>query len=69
MAVVLKRLMGEGGAGLDSSNGLDNLWAVLNALVAAHQAEVTQFNQLLADVIAHPVATTAAALTSKVTAE
>jgi hypothetical protein len=74
MAVVLKRATGEAGAYLDSSAGdaKSTLHDVLKALVDAHQETVAQFNLLRTSVTgasAFPITTTAAALTSKVTAE
>ena len=49
MAVKLKKLMGEAGAGIDESHGTDRLYDVLEALVDAQNAMVTSHNQLLAD--------------------
>jgi hypothetical protein len=73
MTVKLKRLVGEAGAGLDSSVlGADRLYDVLNALVDSHVDLVTQFNQLKADVLAasaFPITTTATSLVKKVELE
>jgi hypothetical protein len=71
MAVTLKRLIGEGGAGLDDSMGFSNLYDVLKALAQSQADLVTQFNQFRTDYNATiPVQpTTAAALTTAVTVE
>lgn len=69
MSVVLKRLVGEGGAGIDDSMGFDNLYDVLKALVDAHTDLVAQFNQFRTDYNATTTPTTATALTVGVTAE
>ncbi len=73
MAVVLKRLMGEAGAGLDESSGKDTLLDVLTQLVTEHNALVASHNQLITDydgetVAAHS-ATTAAPVTAEITVE
>ena len=71
MAVTLKRLVGEAGAGFDRSMGFSNVYDVLKALAQAQADLVTQFNQFRADYNATvPVQpTTAAALTTAVTVE
>lgn len=72
MAVKLKRLVGEGGAGMDDSSGADNLYDVLKGLVSHQDDVITQFNSLRASVVAgaaFPIVVTAVALTAKVTAE
>lgn len=69
MAVTLKKLVGEGGAGLDDSMGFDNLYDVLKALADSQNDLVTQFNQFRADYNASTVPTTATDLTSAVTVE
>jgi hypothetical protein len=69
MSVTLKRLVGEGGAGLDDSMGFDNLYDVLKALVDAHVDLVAQFNQFRTDYNASTSPTTATALTVEVEAE
>ena len=69
MAVKLKRLVGEAGAGLDESHGTDNLYDVLKALADAQNDLVTQFNQFRADYNASTTPTTATDLTSAVEVE
>lgn len=71
MAVTLKRLVGEGGAGLDDSNGCDNLYDVLNALVTQVGALTTSLNQFIADYndVTPVQPTTALAVTTQITAE
>jgi len=69
MAVTLKRLVGQGGAGMDDSMGHDNVYDVLKGLVDAHQQTVAQFNQLKADFDASSTPTSATDLSSYVTAE
>lgn len=49
MAVKLKRLVGNAGAGIDESHGTDRLYDVLAAMVATQNDLVAQFNQLKAD--------------------
>jgi len=49
MAVKLKRLVGNAGAGIDESHGTDRLYDVLVAMVATQNDLVAQFNQLKAD--------------------
>jgi hypothetical protein len=62
MTAILKKNLGDGGAGLDSSQGSSTLYDVLNAVITDSKATisevnavsgstsvVTQFNQLLAD--------------------
>ncbi|NNL18785.1 MAG: hypothetical protein HKP37_08615 [Boseongicola sp.] len=66
----LKKLVGDAGAGIDDSQGFDNLYDVLKALAETQNALVAQFNQLLAD---HNTATdpdsSATAVTAGVTVE
>lgn len=70
MTVKLKRLVGEAGAGLDSSVlGADRLYDVLKALVDSHVDLVTQFNQFRTDYNATVAPTTATALVKKVELE
>ena len=59
MAVKLKRLMGEAGAGLDESHGFDVLYDVLKAVADTQNDLVAQLNQLKADHDAATVPTTA----------
>ncbi|MHA1572424.1 MAG: hypothetical protein ACTSX8_00365 [Alphaproteobacteria bacterium] len=72
-AVALKKLIGEAGAGLDSSSGKDNLLDVLTQLITEHNALVVSHNQLIVDYDAETVAshtsTTAAAITGEITIE
>lgn len=49
MAVKLKRLVGNAGAGIDESHGTDRLYDVLKAMVTTQNDLVAQFNQLKAD--------------------
>jgi len=49
MTVKLKKLLGDGGAGIDESHGTDRLYQVLEAMVTQLNNQATQFNQLLAD--------------------
>ena len=69
MAVTLKRLVGDGGAGIDDSMGFDTLYDVIKALADAQNDLVIQFNQLKADHNSSTAPTTAADLTSAVTVE
>jgi len=49
MTVKLKKLLGDGGAGIDESHGSDRLYQVLEAVVNTQNALVTNFNALRAD--------------------
>jgi len=69
MAVTLKRLVGNAGAGLDESHGTDNLYDVLKGLVDFQADVVTQFNQLKADHDSSTTPSTATDLAVEVTAE
>lgn len=69
MAVKLKRLMGEAGAGLDESHGFDVLYDVLKGLVETQGDLVAQFNQLKADHDAAQVPTSATDVTAGVEVE
>jgi len=69
---VVKRFIGEGGAGLDDSNGSDNLYDVVHAMADQLNAMTVQFNQFLADYNHSPSAThptTATSVTSQVSVE
>jgi hypothetical protein len=72
-AVTLKKLLGDGGAGLDDSMGIDTLRAVLVKLITEHKNIMTQFNQLRTDYNAETAAahtaTTATAVSSSITVE
>lgn len=63
MAVKLKRLLGDGGAGIDQSHsGEDRLYTVLEAVVNTQNSLVEEFAQFRADVLAagaFPITTTA----------
>lgn len=63
MAVKLKRLLGDGGAGIDQSHsGEDRLYTVLEAMTNTQNDLVAQFAQLRADVTAagaFPITTSA----------
>ena len=73
MTVTLKRYLGEGGAGLDDSMGVDNMYDVIKALAETQNSLVAQFNQLRTDYNAETLAdhtdTTATAVTAGVTVE
>lgn len=73
MAATLKKLMGQGGAGIDDSMGFDNLYDVLVELATVQNDLVAQFNQLRTDYNAETAAdhtdTTATAVTAGVTVE
>ena len=73
MAVKLKKLMGDAGAGIDESHGSDRLYDVLLAMVTAQNDLIAQFNQLLTDYNAETVAahttSTATAVTAGVEVE
>lgn len=73
MASTLKAYMGEGGAGLDDSIGVDNLYDILRDLATVQNDLVAQLNQLRTDYNAETLAdhtdTTATAVTALVTVE
>jgi len=73
MAVKLKRLLGNAGAGMDESHGADVLYDVLKAVVTTQNDLVAQLNQLRADYNAETNAdhtdTTATAVTAGVEIE
>lgn len=72
MAVTLKKLVGEAGAGIDESHGSDTLYDVLKALVTAQNALIVSLNQLITDYNANTNIvddTTATAVTAGVTIE
>ncbi len=72
-AVTLKKLLGEAGAGLDESMGIDTLRDVLAQLITEHNALIVSHNQLITDYDAETNAahtsTTAASVTAEVTVE
>jgi hypothetical protein len=51
MAVTLKRLVGNAGAGSDESHGTDTLYDVLKALADTQNDMAAQVNQIIADVV------------------
>ena len=51
MAVTLKRLVGNAGAGSDESHGTDTLYDVLKALTDTQNDMAAQVNQIIADVV------------------
>ena len=73
MSVTLKQLLGNAGAGIDDSQGFDNLYDVIKALATTQNSLVAQFNQLRTDYNAETNAdhtdTTATAVTAGVTIE
>lgn len=69
MAVVLKRLVGNAGAGQDESHGTDRLYDVLKGLVDFQTDVVAQFNQLKADFDAASAPSSATDLAVEVTVE
>ncbi len=75
MAAILKKLVGDAGAGSDESHGSDRLYDVLVELIGEHNDLIAQFNQLRADYLAetnadHSVTgTTATVVTAGVTIE
>jgi hypothetical protein len=73
MAKTLKKLLGEAGAGLDDSIGIDTLYDIVKALAETQNSLVAQFNQLRTDYNAETAAdhtdTTATAVTAGVTVE
>jgi len=73
MAATLKTLLGEAGAGIDDSVGIDRLYDVVKELATVQNDLVAQFNQLRTDYNAETAAdhtdTTATAVTAAVTIE
>ncbi len=70
MSVTLKKLLGEGGSGLDESMGFDTLYDVLKQAITELQALQTQYNQLRADYnTEHATDTTATAVASTLAIE
>lgn len=69
MAVTLKRLVGNAGAGMDESHGSDRLYDVLKALTDTQNDLVAQFNQFRTDYNAVTQPTTATAVTAGVEVE
>jgi hypothetical protein len=70
MSVTLKKLLGEGGSGLDESMGFDTLYDVLKQVVTELRALQTQYNQLRADYnTEHSTDTTATAVSSTLAIE
>ena len=67
MAVILKRLVGEAGAGLDEGHGFDSLYDVLAALVAQTNDLTDQFNVLVAEYTAETAADHTASAATVVT--
>ena len=56
MAVTLKRLVGNAGAGEDQSHGTDTLYDVLKALTDTQNALIASQTQIIADVVTTAVA-------------
>jgi len=69
MAITLKRLVGQAGAGIDESHGTDRLYDVLKALADTQNDLVEQFNQFRTDYNASTSPTTATAVTEGVEVE
>jgi hypothetical protein len=73
MASILKKLLGDAGAGMDKSHGTDRLYKVLYDIVTQLNDQADQFNQLRTDYDAETsashTATTATAITKLVTLE
>ena len=69
MAIKLKRLIGEAGAGADESHGSDRLYDVLKALTETQNALVAAHTQLAADHDSATAPTTAAAVVAGVEVE
>jgi hypothetical protein len=69
----LKRLLGDGGAGLDDSHGPNRLLVVLQAMVETMDAIIESHNALLADYNAEThashVTSSATAVTNSVSVE
>lgn len=49
MTVYLKKLLGDGLAGLDQSHGTDRLYQLLEAMITQLNDQATQFNQMVTD--------------------
>jgi hypothetical protein len=69
MAATLKKLLGEAGAGIDDSMGIDNLYDVLKEIATVQNDLVAQFNQLKADFDASSTPTSATDVTAGLTVE
>jgi hypothetical protein len=69
MAATLKKLLGEAGAGIDDSVGIDRLYDVIKELATVQNDIVAQFNQLKADFDASSTPTSATDVTAGVTIE
>lgn len=70
MTVKLKKLLGDGGAGMDKSSGsLDTLYNLLEAVVVQLNTLTAQYNQLLTDHNDAEVPSTAEAVVSGVEVE
>jgi len=73
MAATLKKLVGEGGAGISDEMGFNNLYDVLKALAETQNALVAAFNVLLteynAETDADHTTSAASAVTAAVTVE
>lgn len=64
MAVTLKRLVGEAGAGIDESHGSDRLYDVLKELAEVSALQSAALNQFITDYNATVAPTTAVAIPS-----
>ncbi len=73
MASTLKKVLADGGAGQDKSNGMNTLLDVLTDVVNTQNAIIASLNQLITDYNAEDTAehtdSTAAAVTALVTVE
>jgi hypothetical protein len=70
MSVTLKKLLGEGSAGLDESMGFDTLYDVLKQVITELNALQVQYNQLRADYnTEHATDTTATAVATTLVLE
>lgn len=70
MSVTLKKLLGEGGSGLDESMGFDTLYDLLKQAITELQTLQAQYNQLRTDYnTEHSTDTTATAVTSSLVIE
>lgn len=69
MAATLKKLLGEAGAGIDDSVGIDRLYDVIKELATVQNDLVAQFNQLKADFDASSAPSSATDVTAGVTVE
>lgn len=70
MSVTLKKLLGEGSAGLDESMGFDTLYDVLKQVITELNALQVQYNQLRADYnTEHTTDTTATAVATTLVLE